>query len=238
MLTIQHDPFPGGIRMFKKIVALILVLALLVPVGSAMAVKYYRVNTTWLKAHEKPQFDAKVVDSYRRDFAVTIEKTGIDGWARVRFRPGGKQVYVQTKYLAACSSYTAYVSKNDTVVYTGPATSFKSKGKLKTGAKVTVLTHGTAFDYVSSSRGNGYIRNTHLTSDKPAASKSSGKTAYIKNDSGKNVVMRKGPGSKYKVIGSYRVGTKVTVLGSTGRWFKVSYRGKIGYIMKQYVGSK
>ena len=52
----------------------------------------------------------------------------------------------------------------------------------------------------------------------------------------KNVVMRKGPGSKYKTTGSYRVGTKVTVIGSTGRWYKVKVKGKTGYIMKQYVG--
>lgn len=224
--------------MMKKLIAFILVLALLVPVGSALAVTYYRVNTTWLKAHEKPQFDAKVVDSYRRDFAVTIQRKGKDGWARVRFRPGGAQVYVQTKYLAACSSYTAYISKDDTVLHTGPATSFKSLGKLAKGAKVTVLTHGSTFDYVSTSKGKGYVRNTHLTTTKTAKTKSAGKTAYVKNSSGKNVVMRKGPGSKYKVIGSYRVGTKVTVLGSTGRWFKVSYRGKTGYIMKQYIGGK
>ena len=221
--------------MFKKVVALILVLALLAP-AAAMAVTYYRVSTTWLKAHEKPQYDAKVVDSYRRDFAVTIERKGKDGWARVRFRPGGAQVYVQTKYLTACSSYTAYISKDDTVLHKGPATSFKSLGKLAKGTKVTVLTHGSAFDYVSTPRGKGYVRNTHLSSDKVAKTKSAGKTAYIKNDSGKNVVMRKGPGSKYKTIGSYRVGTKVTVIGSTGRWFKVKVKGKTGYIMKQYVG--
>ena len=39
--------------MLKKVVALILVLALLAP-AAAMAVTYYRVNTTWLKAHETP----------------------------------------------------------------------------------------------------------------------------------------------------------------------------------------
>ena len=89
--------------MFKKVVALILVLALLAP-AAAMAVTYYRVNTTWLKAHEKPQYDATVVDSYRRDFAVTIERKGKDGWARVRFRPGGAQVYVQTKWTAGPGS--------------------------------------------------------------------------------------------------------------------------------------
>ena len=154
--------------MLKKVVALILVLALLVPAASALAVTYYRVNTTWLKAHEKPQYDAKVVDSYRRDFAVTIERKGKDGWARVRFRPGGAQVYVQTKYLTACSSYTAYISKDNTVLHKGPATSFKSLGKLAKGTKVTVLTHGSAFDYVSTPRGKGYVRNTHLSSDKVA----------------------------------------------------------------------
>lgn len=222
--------------MLKKVVALILVLALLVPVASAMAVTYYRVNTTWLKAHEKPHYDAKVVDSYRRDFAVTIERKGTNGWARVRFRPGGGQVYVQTKYLTACSSYTAYISKDNTVVHKGPATSFNSLGKLAKGTKVTVLTHGSAFDYVSTPKGKGYVRNTHLSTGKVAKAKSAGKTAYIRNSTGKNVVMRKGPGSKYKTIGSYRVGTQVTVLGSTGRWYKVKVKGRTGYIMKQYVG--
>ena len=75
--------------MLKKAAALILALALLIPAASSLAVTYYRVNTTWLKAHEKPQYDAKVLDSYRRDFAVTIERKGRDGWARGRFRPGG-----------------------------------------------------------------------------------------------------------------------------------------------------
>ena len=83
--------------MFRKAVALLLALALLLPVGSALAVKYYRVNTTWLKAHEKPDYDAKVVDSYRRDFAVTIARMGRDGWAKVRFRPGGAAVFVQDR---------------------------------------------------------------------------------------------------------------------------------------------
>ena len=225
--------------MMKKILAFILVLALLLPVGSALAVKYYRVNTTWLQAHEKPDFSAKVTDSYRRDFAATISRVGKDGWVKVRFRPGGKMVFVQKKYLTLCDSYTAWISKDDTVLHTGPATSFKSLGKLKAGAKVTVLTHGAAFDFVSTSRGKGYVRNTHLTTTKPAATKkASTKVAWVKNDSGKNVVMRKGPGSKYKVIGSFRVGTKVTVTGSTGAWFKISYRGRTGYMMKKYLGGK
>lgn len=221
----------------KKIVALILVLALLVPAASSLAVKYYRVNTTWLKAHQKPSYDSKVVDSYRRDFAVTIARRGINGWARVRFRPGGAQVFVQTKYLKACTSYTAYINKNNTVLHSGPATSFKSLGKLAAGSRVTVLTHGSAFDYVSTSRGKGYVRNTHLTASKPSVkAKASVKTAYVRNPSGKNVVVRKGPGRKYRQISSFRNGTKLNIIGSTGAWFKITWNGRIGYIMKKFVG--
>ena len=225
--------------MFKKVVAFILVLALLLPIGSALATRYYRVSTSWLKAHEKASYSSTVVNKYRRDTAATIAKKYKGGWAKVRFRPGGKAVFVQSKYLKLCESYTAYVSKNGTNLRKGPATSFPILGVLDTGAKVTVLTHGAAFDFVSTSRGKGYVRNTHLTTTKPAASKkASTKVAWVKNDSGKNVVMRKGPGSKYKVIGSFRVGTKVTVTGSTGAWFKISYRGRTGYMMKKYLGGK
>ena len=224
--------------MFRKILAFMLVLALLLPVGSALAVKYYRVNTTWLQAREKPSYDSTVLDSYRRDFAATICAVGKNGWVKVRFRPSGNMVFVQKKYLTQCSSYTAYISKDKTVLHAGPATSFKSLGKLSAGTKVTVLTHGRAFDFVSTPRGKGYVRNTHLTTSKSSAktaAKSSPKTAYIKNASGKNVVMRRGPGKKYKTIGTYRVGTKMTLLSYGKTWCKVSHNGRTGYIMTKYL---
>ena len=123
------------------------------------------------------------------DFAATIAQNYSGGWAKVRFRPSGATVYVQKKYLKACSSYTAYVSKDQTVLHAGPATSFKSLGKLDTGAKVTVLTHGSAFDYVSTSRGKGYIRNTHLTAKKPGTS-----TAYIKTMRARPSICARAPG--------------------------------------------
>jgi len=216
--------------MLRKITAFILILVLLLPFGSALAVRYYRVDTSWLKAHEKPDYDSTVVDSYRRDYAVTIAKKYAGGWAKVRFRPGGEAVFVQTKYLKLCSSYTAYITKDSTVLLSGPAVSFKSRGKLDKGAKVTVLTHGSAFDYVSSSRGKGYIRNTHLSAQKPSAS-----TAYIKNYENKKVCLRKGPGTKYKTLAVYPTGTKVTLLNYGRTWCKVSVGGKTGYIKTIFI---
>ena len=149
-----------------------------------------------------------------------------------------KRAYVQSKYLSKSSSYTAYVSKDNTVVHTGPAISFKSLGKLGKGAKVKVLSHGSAFDYVSTSKGKGYIRNTHLTSSKPGTgskAKSGSKNAHIKNPRNRTVNLRTGPGKKYKVVAEYRPGTKVTLLQRGSAWCKVKVGGRTGYIMRKYI---
>lgn len=223
--------------MKKKVLLFLLIVILAsLPLCSAFAV--YRVNTSWLKAHKEPKASSTVVDSYRRDFAVSILRTYKGGWARVRFLPSGKTAYVKSRYLSKSSSYTAYVSKNNTVVHTGPAISFSSRGKLSKGTKVTVLSHGHAFDYVSTPKGKGYIRNTHLTGSKPAAAKSkttTSKKAHIKNPRNRTVNLRSGPGKKYKVIAEYRPGTKVTILKRGSAWFKVKVGGRTGYVMRKYI---
>ena len=216
--------------MMRRMIAFLAALILLLTAGTATATKYYRVNTSWLKAHEDADYSSRVLDSYRRDFAVTIAKRYSGGWAKVRFRPGGEAVFVQEKYLKECKSYTAYVSQDKTVLLSGPATTFDSKGKLNRGAKVTVLTHGAAFDYVSTSKGKGYIRNTHLTTKKP-----NGKTAFIRNPAKRTVNLRSGPGTGYKVIAEYRPGTKVNLLNYGSSWCKVSVGGKTGYMMTKYI---
>ncbi len=216
--------------MIRKTTAFLLVLALLLPLGSALAVRYYRVDTSWLKAHRKPSYKAAVVESYRRDYAVTIAKRGKNGWAKVRFRPGGAVGFVRAEYLKACSSYTAWVSRDGTALRTGPAQSFRSSAKLDTGAKVTVLTHGAAYDYVSSAKGKGYVRNSNLTEKKPSAV-----TAYIKNYEHKRVCLRKGPGTRYRTIADYPSGTKVSVLSYGRTWCRVSVNGQKGWMKTIFI---
>ena len=218
--------------MKKRMIALLLALLLTVP-GVVSATTYYYVNTSWLAARSAPSVQAERVDSYRRDFALTIAQRVNKTWAKVRFRPSGNTAYVQTRYIKASQSYTAYLSQDDTRVYTGPATSFNVLGVLNKGAKVTVLTHGKAFDFVSTSYGKGYIRNTHLTKTKPA-----GVTAFIRNPRNRTVNLRAGAGKSYKVLGEYRPGTKITLLKKNDVWSKVSVRGKTGYMMTRYISLK
>ena len=217
----------------KKRLSVLILLALWLFLAPASAVTYHRVSTSWLKARKSPEYTSVVVDSYRKDFACTILGTRRGGWARVRFLPGGHVAWVQKKYLQASESYRAYICRDSTLLRTGPSVSFRAAGRMNTGTMVTVLSHGSAFDYVSSPRGKGYVRNTCLTAEKPA-----GRTAFIKNPARRTVNLRRGPGKNYKVLAEYRPGTKVTLLYRGSVWSRVSVRGRTGYIMTRYISLK
>lgn len=47
--------------------------------------------------------------------------------------------------------------------------------------------------------------------------------------------VRSGASAKFKVIGCVNKGEKLEVLGSTNKWIKISYKGKIGYVYSSYV---
>ncbi|MGG0658031.1 3D domain-containing protein [Rummeliibacillus pycnus] len=49
--------------------------------------------------------------------------------------------------------------------------------------------------------------------------------------------MRKGPGTKYKIVKVIPKGKNVTYKGRKGSWYKVSYNGKTGYVSKAYLKS-
>lgn len=242
--------------MKKRIVFLLLVLALLIPVAVASAA-YYHVNTSWLKLRTEPSTSATVMDSYRRDFAMTIERKYDDGWAFVKIT-NGKKGYVQTQYLKSSKSYSAWVTTDNTALRKGPDYSFGNVGKLAKGVKVTVLSHGSKYDYVSSSVGRGYVRNSLLSKKKVTRSKSSSVnldgsiadsngqtgptdpfTAYVNNPNDRTVNLRRGAGKSYSVITSYRPGTQLTVLEIGPEWCKVrvSVDGKVGYMMSQYIST-
>ena len=231
--------------MKKRLCALFLVLVLLIPAAMASAA-YYRVNTNWLKVHRLPDDNAKVLDSYRKDWALTIEKK-YDDWSYVTFT-NGKDGYVLTKYLKKGKSYAAWVTSDDTALRSGPAYSFSSVGTLAKGAKVTVLTHGSGYDYVSSTVGRGYVRTGALSTKKVKASgkKSTSATvagsgesydAYVVNPKNRTVNLRKGAGKNYGVINAYMPGTGVTVLEKGDTWSKVSIYGVTGYMMSEYLST-
>ena len=155
--------------MKKRLIALLLVLALLIPVGVASAATWYRVNTSSLKVRYLPDDSANVLGSYRKDYACTVSSTK-DGWSYVTFS-NGTEGYVLAKYITKASSYKAWVTKDDTSMRKGPDGNFSAVATLAKGTKVTVLSHGSKYDYVSAGDlGSGYIMNGLLSKKQVKAS--------------------------------------------------------------------
>ena len=148
--------------MKKRLIALLLVLALLIPAGIASAATWYRVNTSSLKVRFLPDDSAKVLGSYRKDYACTVSSTK-NGWSYVTFS-NGTEGYVQSKYISKASTYKAWVTKDDTSLRKGPDGNFDAIASLAKGTKVSVLSHGSKYDYVSAGDlGSGYIMNGLLS---------------------------------------------------------------------------
>ncbi len=224
--------------MKRRLIALLLVLVLVVPAGVAAAVTWYRVNTPSLKVRFLPGNAAQVLGSYRRDWALNITKRTDDGWAYAVFT-NGFEGYVQAKYLAKGKSYSAWVGYDETSLRRGPDGDFAALAILAKGLKVTVLTHGTNYDYVYAGKyGYGYIVNSRLSKKKV---KPSGAASYSTTVSGGDYdawVMSRGRVKLYRnpnidapVVAKYKPGTKVHVISHGATWDKVSIGDTKGWML-------
>ena len=231
--------------MKKRLIALLLVLTMLLPAAVASAATWYRVNTTSLKVRYLPDDNAKVLGSYRRDYAATVSSTK-DGWSYVTFS-NGVEGYVQSKYITKASSYKAWVTRDDTALRKGPDGNFSAIANLARGTKVTVLTHGSKYDYVSAGDlGSGYIMNGLLSKKKVAASGKASTTtnvtggdytAYVFNSNNGKVNLRQSASTKSPVIAQYPTGTQVYVVYHSVEWDKIQVDGKEGWMMTRFLST-
>ena len=104
--------------MKKRLIALLLVAVLLIPAGLASAAGWYRVNTSSLKVHYLAAENSKVLGSYRRDYAATVNSKSGD-WSYVTFSNGVKG-WVMSKYLSKGSTGSAWIYADNTNLRKGP----------------------------------------------------------------------------------------------------------------------
>ena len=232
--------------MKKRLVALLLVFMFLIPAGvSSAATTYYRVNTSSLMVRQFPSESAKVLGSYRRDYALTV-KSRSGSWSYVVFS-NGFEGYVQTKYITKASGYTAWVTNDDTSLRKGPDGSFAATAKLARGRKVSVLSHGTNYDYCyAGDLGYGYIVNSLLSKKKvtpsggdsyPIPDNDAPYDAYVLNAGDRRVNLRSYASTNAPIIAEYGTGTKVRVLQHGTTWDKVTVYSdnNTGYMMTKFL---
>ena len=232
----------GGMIMKKRLVAFLLVLAILIPCA-ASAAGWYRL-TEKKRLFNLPDYDSKVMDSYRADWALSINSAVDKTWASVTFS-NGVTGYMERKFLVLCKSSTAWISAGSANLKHGPGSSFATVGTLSRGDSVTVLTHGNNWSFVSSSAGTGYIANSSLSDSKVSGSSSgsSGKsvkyTAWVASR-GDPVGLRSAPsGSNDVVFQTYVPGTKVTVLKELSgfSYVRIAEDGQEGYMRSKYLST-
>ena len=109
-----------------------------------------------------------------------------------------------------------------------------------TGTVVEVLGTSGSWYQVRLTDGNtGYMHGDYLTAGvvTPGGSTATGNATVISSN-GYGVRLRVGPGTNYRVIRKFPVGTPATILQGGNSWCKISIGGYTGYMMSQFLSSK
>ena len=241
----------------KKILALVLALALLLSVAPVSAVEKAStmvVTGGWLRLRSAPGYDAETIGSYFTGTEVTVLGLANE-WYHVR-TPDGLTGYMHSDYLAKPDGSTSgsggsgaaenadpnpapqqatVTSSNGMGVKlrTGPSTGYGVIMVVPVGTVVTILLEGEQWHYVRVGDKMGYMMAQFLSTG--ATLQPTGYLARVTSTNGYGVRLRSGPGTGYGVLGVYSVGTEVTVLEYGSVWCKIRVGSRIGYMMTQFL---
>ena len=134
-----------------------------------------------------------------------------------------------------------YVNRSGVNFRTGPGTEYSSQGKLDLNTVVQLIsqignwyqikvraTGRTGFIYAP------YVTRTSAPVDPTPTPAPTGTQGFI-NQTGTNI--RSGPGTEFTSFGELIYGTELTVLSTSGNWYRVRLKksGLEGYVYKTYV---
>ena len=144
---------------------------------------------------------------------------------------------------SAAPTSTVYVQGGWLRMRRSPSFDAPTIASFYTGTPLTYLGSSGYWYYVRAASGmTGYMYSSYLTTTPPGgggsvAPQPSGGTgaAYIYSANGRDVNLRSGPGMNYGVIGTYSVGTKVTILSRGTYWHYIKAGVQTGYMMAKYL---
>ena len=220
--------------------ALALILALMLPLVSLAEVSKV-VQGGALNMRAEPSLSAQVLRQYPTGTWMTVLED-MGEWSKVRVN--GLEGYVMSKYLSDTSSgSTLYVRTN-----TGRGLNLRDLPSLegniitsyKPGTAVTVLLRGNGWYKVSVDGKTGYMASQYLSASQSSGGSGSTtgypKTGVVNNPGANQVLLlRETASTDARVLGYYRNGTSVQLLGESGSFYKVTVGGKSGYMMKKYI---
>ena len=191
--------------------------------------------------------NAGVIGSLSNGTTVTI--IGVNGnWYQVQ--ANGQTGYVCSDYVKVggsaapapggnggqTSGGTAGTVKGDYVrMRSGPGTGYAILGTYNNGTALTINGTDSGWTKVTLGGVNGYIRSDYVAqggSSSGSGGQAQSQTGYI---NGTSVRMRAGANTSSQILGVYNTGTAMTITGSSGNWYAVTYNGQNGYVCKDYM---
>ncbi len=185
-----------------------------------------------------------VVGSLSSGQAVTV--TGSSGtWYRINWNRS--TAYVSASYLNPAGTYVPaptppqastdgnYYATAQVNVRSGPSTGYSIVGTLDSGDRVTVTGSSGNWYRVNWNTGYAYVSASYLlpvgTSAPTQPPATSGSSYYATA----NVNVRSGPSTRYSVVGGLSANQRVTVTGSSGNWYRISWSSGSAYVSASYL---
>ena len=230
-------------------VFLFLVLALGATSAHADADGAATVTASALNMRSSASTSSSIVTTLPRGTVVLVTDDSQSGWYKVWYK--GYEGYMSASYLSvsdtADSAFgTGTIKGTDVRVRSGPSTSYSILGVENTGETMSVTGVSGVWYKVSYNGSTGYVHSAYMTlsgsgSSSSGSTSSSGSSSSGSTSSGTGTInadyvrMRSGPSTSYSILGTYNKGTEMTITGSSGDWYKVSYNGTDGYVYKTYL---
>ena len=214
--------------------------------GMSASAAVYRTTTAKinLRSSAGSTSSSTVIGTIPKGATIQLigKSTKYSNWFYVEYN--GKQGFVEGTYLtsgssssgddeesSSGSSYTRYVTVNLHLRSSAKITSSNIITTLAKGTKVTVLgKSGDNWYYVETSSGRkGYVAAGYLSSSSSSSSSGTNKTTAVAVNLRSSAKVANG-----NIILTVPAGRTVTVVGSTGNWYKVRYNGRTGYMKSGY----
>ncbi len=163
---------------------------------------------------------------------IILGKTG--DWYSIEYN--GKVNYVHSDYvkLLDVTLSTGTVNAGPLNVRTGPGTSYSSVGLVQKGTKLTITGKSGDWYKVLYNGKERYVSAQYLTVSQ-APKEDAPQTTQTGTVNAGPLNVRTGPGTNYASVGLVQKGTKLTITGKSGDWYKVLYNGQERYVSAQYL---
>lgn len=191
-----------------------------------------------------------ILASYAPGTECRILSAG-QNWCRIQI--GSFTGYLMTQYLTnqrvtpqpvpvptPSGEYTVYVTSSNgkgVNLRSGPGKGYTSIGFYSVGTEAWMVSRGATWSYIRVGDRYGYMMTKFLTETQPSPTPIPPyyDGAYVVSANGRNVNLRAAPSKNSKIIKSFPVGTRLTIITYGADWYFIQINGYYGYMMRQFI---